>query len=66
MSAPIAVPGVAFEAHNPMTVAKIHLDSNLKAALTTALDNYTDGIGIDPDDEDMDLLVELLRWLEEQ
>jgi hypothetical protein len=48
------------------TRAKIHLDTDLLHALVAALDNYTDGKGMEPDDEDRGSLEQLLAWLEQQ
>jgi hypothetical protein len=47
-----------------MGLQVLELDFNEKAALTSALDNYLNGVGMEQDDEDEGVLEGLLAHLE--
>ena len=42
----------------------LHLDNDETQALLSALDRYTDGFGMEPDDEDRATLLAILKELE--
>lgn len=46
-------------------MSRLNLDANEWAALTSALDSYTEGFGMDPDDEDAATLDAILSRLTE-